>query len=174
MMLNHSAWVASAYISAKMDNTTLDSSVVASLREIAAKCPYSDGIAVFEARALLRGIDSVGTPYINSCETPAPELSNLRKANDDANGTIVELLRNGQANLYPNPTSNELFVEIVLNSTSNNKIELYDLTGKIVETFNLKTGLNKLSVQQIVTGVYLYRIFIEGEPTSSQKLIIIK
>lgn len=56
-------------------------------------------------------------------------------------------------NVYPNPASDELFVE--LDETS--AIEIMDMTGKVIQTQVLKPGKNAINIHELSTGVYFLR-----------------
>lgn len=67
--------------------------------------------------------------------------------------------------LYPNPTKNELFIDV--KNLSNTKLDVYDLNGKIL--FNQPLNLsNTIDTSNLTNGMYLFKI------TSDQGSIIEK
>ncbi|MDF3025721.1 MAG: repeat domain in Vibrio, Colwellia, Bradyrhizobium and Shewanella [Fluviicola sp.] len=56
-------------------------------------------------------------------------------------------------NLYPNPATNQLFIESVEAIT----ISIIDMTGKTIQQETLKSGKNELDVSLLTNGVYLIR-----------------
>ncbi len=67
--------------------------------------------------------------------------------------------------LYPNPTSANFY----LNTSEAAKINIYDLTGRLVQTANYNN--EAVSVDGLNAGVYFVNIEIEGK-TTTQKLIV--
>ena len=65
--------------------------------------------------------------------------------------------------IYPNPTKNKITISpnLVLD-----KVELYDITGKLINTYNTKT----LNVSDYNSGVYLLKIFT-GNKTTTKRFV---
>ncbi|MFN8116484.1 MAG: T9SS type A sorting domain-containing protein [Bacteroidia bacterium] len=68
---------------------------------------------------------------------------------------------------FPNPASNEVTVNFGLNQSSKVEIEVYDVTGKIVNTVkldNLEAGnhSSKLNTSSLSAGVYMYSVKSEN------------
>jgi hypothetical protein len=81
---------------------------------------------------------------------------------------IVSLFsdNNEKISIYPNPTSDILYIE--LNSNKNAKINLYDIVGNIIlykEFQNPKSSINNVDIRNIPTGIYFMTI-----ETNKQKL----
>ena len=55
-------------------------------------------------------------------------------------------------NIFPNPL-NETYLNITLNT--NNTLSLFDISGKSIQTFNLKSGNNKLNLDFLNKGMYI-------------------
>lgn len=75
-------------------------------------------------------------------------------------------------NLYPNPSSNDFFLEIFTTNPGVGKLVIYDLTGsKISEkSFDFKKGTQTLehSIAKISKGMYVCTIEIDGMVTSKR------
>ena len=54
-------------------------------------------------------------------------------------------------NLYPNPTSTNLQIQ----SKETLDIYIYNLEGKLFETFSIKPGINNLDVSTFAKGLYM-------------------
>ena len=54
-------------------------------------------------------------------------------------------------NLYPNPTSNSLQIQ----SNETLDIHVYNVQGKLFETFNLQRGINSIDVSKLSKGIYI-------------------
>jgi hypothetical protein len=60
-------------------------------------------------------------------------------------------------NIYPNPASNSVFIELVNNNTENGKLELFDISGKRVIDFtlNIVAGGIELDIRNLREGFYI-------------------
>ncbi len=79
-----------------------------------------------------------------------------RDANDIEESTDVKQLNGININVYPNPTSDVLNVE--LSNTNNVKIELADITGKNILTVVPSTNKTSLNLNDFKNGVYFVKI----------------
>ncbi len=91
---------------------------------------------------------------------------------------------------YPNPFNPSTQIEYTLPNTSEVEVEIYDLTGKLVKSFNISSqtaGINTLkwngtnsNGKQVASGIYLYHfkaVSLEGKNETfekSAKLILMK
>lgn len=76
----------------------------------------------------------------------------------------------GSINLYPNPATNGVSVEIPANITSGT-IKVYDLVGKVVKTEGFeKPGAHNLDIAKLEQGMYIVTVS-SGDDTYVAKLI---
>lgn len=79
--------------------------------------------------------------------------------------------------IYPNPSKGNVSVDVILNHTSNAKIEVLNLTGQVVYTLNkeLAQGESKvdLDLNNLAAGQYLVK-FTSNEKVQTQKLTVTK
>jgi hypothetical protein len=63
-------------------------------------------------------------------------------------------------NIYPNPVKNTAYIEFVDNTDGNSKIEVYDISGKLVTdiSVNIVAGGVEMDVQQLRGGIYFVTI----------------
>jgi Pregnancy-associated plasma protein-A/Secretion system C-terminal sorting domain len=54
--------------------------------------------------------------------------------------------------IYPSPATNELYVEIP--QSIDQTLSIHDLSGKLIEKFKVRKGVNKLSLNNINSGLY--------------------
>ena len=77
---------------------------------------------------------------------------------------------NDEALLYPNPTSGELYIK-----TKNNisKVNVYNQTGALVKTINVKDNSNevKVNVNDLPKALYLFELQNESEKTWKNVLV---
>ncbi|MFC1476461.1 T9SS type A sorting domain-containing protein [Fibrobacterota bacterium] len=62
--------------------------------------------------------------------------------------------------VYPNPASDHILFRF--DKTIGKYIEMYDVTGKLVQRADLKKDNNKVSVKNLKNGVYTYRLIGEA------------
>lgn len=76
--------------------------------------------------------------------------------------------------IYPNPSFGQPTIHYTL-SGEVNEIYLYDVQGKLVLKEELTRGFNQtgiLDVRGVSPGLYIYKVFVDGNEFSSDKIII--
>ena len=81
---------------------------------------------------------------------------------------------------FPNPFTESTKIPLVLNTYSKVKMELYDLTGRLIDTpinddYPAGTNYLLISRKSLSSGYYIYRVIIENEKgvfTESKKMIV--
>jgi protocatechuate 3,4-dioxygenase beta subunit len=83
---------------------------------------------------------------------------------------------------FPNPVIDSTTIPILLNADAKVKIELYDLTGRLISTpidGNYSSGLNNVIIDKnkakLSSGYYIYKVHIETERgiyTENKKMLI--
>ena len=63
-------------------------------------------------------------------------------------------------NIYPNPVTNTAYIEFIDNTGGNSKIEVFDISGKLVTdiSLNMVAGGIEMDVQQLQNGIYFVTI----------------
>jgi hypothetical protein len=149
------------------DSATL-AGKISELQNMAVLCPFADGLAVYQARSLLRYWDD-STTYYNSCENPVPNLTqnSSRKLDQSlTNSSGISLL-----NLYPNPSNGQL---ILKGTSKNSNFELYDVVGRKVFSGSLNENETQLDLNSLNNGTYIFKILKDGKEVKRDKLIINK
>lgn len=78
------------------------------------------------------------------------------------------------SNVYPNPTSNLLYVDYQIQPEKSAMFILYDLNGKIVNNTKLMgKGQLQLSVDSIVAGIYYYQIVMDSNIVAANKVVVL-
>lgn len=90
----------------------------------------------------------------NTCTTLTLSNSNFEIANN--------------IKMYPNPTNN--FVTVELSNLTNAKLQVLDITGKILRNQVLNTSSNTVDVQQLPSGMYLFKVS-SNEGTATSKIV---
>jgi Concanavalin A-like lectin/glucanases superfamily/Secretion system C-terminal sorting domain/Ig-like domain CHU_C associated len=70
--------------------------------------------------------------------------------------------------MYPNPTNNIVTVEV--NDLTNAKLQVVDITGKILMNQALNTSSNTVDVTQLPTGMYFFKV-TSNEGTTTNKIV---
>lgn len=84
-------------------------------------------------------------------------------------------LNNKMIKVFPNPASDLIAIQIGDLVTSDLKIELFDITGRLIKSNQINAGqtITYFDVQDIYNGTYLVKI-TDGKDTISKKIIIDK
>jgi hypothetical protein len=72
---------------------------------------------------------------------------------------------NNNIKLYPNPTSDILYIDGI---QENEVIDIYDLSGRLVKSTNSQAGINGISIVDLPQGTYIVKI--GGERYKIQKM----
>jgi hypothetical protein len=157
------------------------------IRELAPKCPYIEGSAVYKARNL------------NKMMNPGMQYDNLKicnavgvyKQNNSSNSTgnmpnttlykmeqkALEMLQSfskkssSEIKLYPNPTSG--LVNIQYELTQNVRLEVKDITGRILMQILMPAGKveSTIDLTALADGIYIYNFFVGNEIKKIGKLL---
>jgi hypothetical protein len=71
--------------------------------------------------------------------------------------------------VFPNPTRGTFYIE----GNNTTKLEVYDLSGKLVHQNRLKPGRNSISVNNLSPGIYMAKIYSK-EGISTRKIIVMR
>lgn len=155
------------------------------ISELANKCPYLEGSAVYKARALnaifnptsqyndIKICNNVGV-YKNNNE------SNSNGSYDNENNYLKHLKastnqhsqNNYDVNIYPNPTSNLLNIDY--NIKEDARLEIIDVLGrKVIETALSKNVNHSLIfIEKLQEGIFIYKIICKDYVIKTGKLSI--
>ena len=147
-------WGIGNFLISPSDSTTL--------YNIAIQDPMACGTAIYDARVML-GID------VNDFSTAGHMMEVMPTT---ANTVVADKV----GVLYPNPAENSCTYEAALTEGQTGFIMMYDLTGKLLQSYKLITGNNTIlmDVSMLSNGIYMYKIFINGKQVDYKKLVIAK
>lgn len=144
---------------------------IAILQNIAQKCPYTDGAAVYYARVLLMPYDS--TEYFDECEIVSfggERMGFFEDVNENQNNGFINT--ETEIELFPNPAQTELNISIIGNY-DNVHFYLYNVLGEVVISNKIANiGLTKINLSNVIPGIYMYSIKTNGQIVKGGKLII--
>jgi hypothetical protein len=79
--------------------------------------------------------------------------------------TGIEDMTGNSISIYPNPSKNFIMVDLTQLSMEANSIEIYDVTGKHMESFTVESnGIMKLDLSDYTNGIYQVRIDTSDAP----------
>ena len=80
--------------------------------------------------------------------------------------TSIQDKSNFRFNIYPNPASDYVCVDLQISG----KLELFDMHGKMIKTFDVNQGINQVNVSMLEQGIYFIRISA-GNSIKTERLI---
>jgi hypothetical protein len=81
--------------------------------------------------------------------------------------TRINILQDENITIYPNPFNDNVFV-----STDNGgNIEIIDVSGKVVCYSKLSKGINEISVNHLLQGIYLVKIWNKDNSIQIFKIV---
>lgn len=166
----NSKWMNNILIENALAGSDYSASQINDLQTLAAKCPYNDGQAVYQARVILSQIEDV--EYLNGCETASPGSHSMSQFSQSEEPSFYNNFK-----LFPNPNDGTMNFIYSLKETSQGEMVIYDLTGKAVANYQLATGLDNqilINESNLSNGVYFYKVIIDSEIKVSDKIVIIK
>lgn len=132
------------------------------LRLLAVKCPYIDGHAVFQARAILAEFDQ--NLYYSDC----PKTDTKPRRIDNSEG----IDDTGEIVVYPNPTINELKVSMFVGENEKVDILIYGMMGNLIKEQAIQNQQTKIDLSLLQSGIYLYEIHKGEQSVKNGKFII--
>jgi hypothetical protein len=153
------------------------------IRNIVYECPFTHGVVVYEARALVTPYDPIGTMYYNVCETeennnPANRIHSLDwEEEEQAANQLSMSEKNMELSLFPNPNNGQMRIAYYLPQQKGEaQLIIYNALGIEIKNINIndKEGVVEINEKQWESGVYFMRLMIEGEEQRCDKFIIIK
>lgn len=120
-----------------------------------------------ETQASFSMSNPYGDAYTNMVYPNGDGNYSVAKVHSQATGT-EELLVGEALNSYPNPFSDDVYIEFSLNSKANINLSIYNAYGQKVATLTdaeLGAGSHKVELDgsNLAKGVYIYRLEVEKE-----------
>jgi len=76
-----------------------------------------------------------------------------------------------KATLYPNPVTNGEFTVKLDNNAANGKVTLYNIEGKLLETYTLTAGIAEIKTK-LPSGAYFYSVTVNQKEILRDKFLI--
>ncbi|NVO20526.1 MAG: T9SS type A sorting domain-containing protein [Bacteroidetes bacterium] len=77
-------------------------------------------------------------------------------------------------NVFPNPLRNQAEIQLWDKRSGDFIIEIADLYGKLVKTYIITASISQIDLTGISQGVYMMRLFRNGELIGTEKIIKIQ
>ncbi|OFX20123.1 MAG: hypothetical protein A2033_14570 [Bacteroidetes bacterium GWA2_31_9] len=96
------------------------------------------------------------------------------KFNNNVSGIDNQNFNSEMFEIYPNPNDGKMYLDYELETEGN--LIIYDKIGRKISEYNLSSGKNKLTLNnlKLESGIYIYRIKSGLEFIKEGKLVIIK
>jgi len=153
--------------------TTLTSTELSALETLANKCPYTDGIGVYQARTLLDYYTGKVTLYNDeSCGSH----SGHRPVKHNETAQKSDTISNVSANIYPNPNNGNFTLAYSLGNQTSGRMELYSQIGVKISEYLLTSpmGIKEISASNLNSGLYIYKVYAGDTIIKIGKIVIMK
>jgi hypothetical protein len=160
-------------------NDSLDASDSTALSLLALQCPFSDGPAVYKARALFNLVFGVVMEYVD--ENCVPEGYSLRPANGKTNemsalkqkeNTRNEKYLSNKYVVYPNPTASSISIKSG-RKTKYLDITIQDCLGSVVQKLRVESENPVLTMElNLRKGIYFVHLIDDRNARVTKKLVI--
>ena len=87
---------------------------------------------------------------------------------------VIEYENSSLFNIFPNPNDGEMNLEYTIKSKDRGEVNIYDITGKLVDKYILNPNNDYLLINTTLNkGIYLYQIIVNDNMVKSDKIVII-
>jgi hypothetical protein len=137
---------------------------LAAITAVAYQCPLKGGNAIYQARNLLMTIKQQVIDFSDNC---IGTLATVIPVSDEPKLAFK---------LYPNPNNGSMIVDYSIAATDLAQLNFYDMAGKLVATYSLRSETDKQQITEnnLSNGIYFYTLILNDKPVRHDKLVIIK
>ena len=152
-------------------NYSYSSSELQGLTTIAAECSIK-GWYVVQARNILNVISGQILYYEDNCDDTK---ANSRMANTEE-AVVTEIAKQAEFSLFPNPNKGVMTLLYNLADATEGKMQLVDVTGKLINEYNLQNNMGSVEINEeaLGNGIYFYRSLVSDKIIKTDKIVIIK
>lgn len=96
---------------------------------------------------------------------------------DLTTGISEQIQAPNKFNVYPNPASDQITIDLAFDKKNNTKIELFDLVGKqvkLVSSFVSNEAKNTVDVSDLSSGTYFIKLTTESGNSFTRKIVVTK
>jgi|GEM_PF-1847832 len=148
----------------------LTTSDVNSLNAVAIQCPITGGAKVWKARAMLNTYYGRVLDYSGDCHSNTGVHNRLA----NTTGITATTEETQTVTVYPNPNNGKMMFEYSIKDDAS--LEIMDLNGRLVGTYNLPAESNQLEIinNQLYNGVYMYRVTSNGNVIKIGRIVVMQ
>jgi hypothetical protein len=107
-------------------------------------------------------------PWLDPNNTGVLEFAG---SSNPCSGVGLDEIMNNSINIYPNPTDNELYIDLKNIEDEVKRIEIIDLSGKVLQVIAANQGeIMKMSTANLAQGMYQIRI-LSDEYTITKRFV---
>ena len=132
---------------------------------------WNTGATTSSVSGLAAGTYTVTVSDINGC------LAEQTVVVDYTIPSLVDHIESVQSlNIFPNPTSDFVNFQLILNEETEVRLEIYNLAGQVIQTFTSQNGLNqnyKADLSDYPAAVYMARMIV-GSDVITAKIVLKK
>ncbi len=143
----------------------------ADLKNYAAECEVK-GRYVAQSRNIINSVQGYITVYDNVCD----DAKALNRTDNSSDQDIDNTESNRSFNVFPNPNKGSMTLMYNLGKDTQGTMNLYDVTGKLINTYDLQGTVGTIEINEpsLGNGIYFYRILVKGIVINTNKVVIIK
>lgn len=112
-----------------------------------------------------------GSLYVGGSFSEVDSIPANNIAKFDLPNGIKEMNDFMVSNVFPNPASTEININIHLLNNTPTLLQFIDLTGRVLYTNKINNGLNRIDINNLSKGMYIYKI-ISGNSVAQGKFIV--
>ncbi|WP_417601296.1 right-handed parallel beta-helix repeat-containing protein [Owenweeksia hongkongensis] len=108
-------------------------------------------------------MDKAGNPVIR-------KTTSERNGNEDKKANDLQV----NFNIYPNPTTGRVIIDLIESPSGDNTITVLDLNGKVImdrSLVNPQTGMMDIDLSELANGMYIIRVKSGGENYQSKRVM---
>ena len=144
----------------KYIDSSMSSADSMEVNTLANMCPLSDGMVIFNARALNALANGASSMYPDNCTDGADTIA-ARKINSKGNGNSLTNLKSAQSfKLFPNPNDGNFVIQQQVVDNTLIRVAIIDAMGRNIydESLQFSGGIGRLKVGNIDPGLYLLEL----------------
>lgn len=170
------------YISVKQSDDSITEYQLSQLQTLALQCPFADGEAVYKARAFYALLSNESLTYNDdNCITFGFSRSSIPDTNSTLIGNLVieeskkiERAANKQFRIYPNPSSDFVFVSSSTGFSQSTFI-LRDISGRVLRTMQIPEGVIRIKIPLTLdNGIYFGTVSDNKGNTMTKRIVVQK
>jgi hypothetical protein len=97
-------------------------------------------------------------------------IDNIEFKGYDIAGNVHNNSITNKISIKQNPTFDNIILEVLDKSLINSKVELYDITGKLIEIAKIDNIIKTIDINEFQNGIYILKLLTENNTSLCQKI----